>query len=95
VLNWHTYNESLVRRGEIVLDFDVKDNWKNELANMNNGKDGASMYTQILLSNYLSICVYIFIYRTGRQTEGAVKAHVKGKLASTNPRLQYNPEAYQ
>jgi hypothetical protein len=92
----------LVRRGEIVLDFDVKDNWKNELANMNNGKEGASMYTKILLSNYLAICLYIFIYgtgifiyRTGGQTEGAVKAHVKGKLASTNPRLQYNPEAYQ
>ena len=22
VLNWHKYNESLVRRGEILLDFD-------------------------------------------------------------------------
>ena len=60
------------------------------------------MYTKILLSDYLAICMYIFIYgtgifiyRTGRQTESAVKAHVKGKLASTNPRLQYNPEAYQ
>jgi hypothetical protein len=31
VINWHVYNESLVRRGEIILDFDVIDNWNNEL----------------------------------------------------------------
>jgi hypothetical protein len=31
VINWHVYNESLVRRGEIILDFDVLDNWNNEL----------------------------------------------------------------
>jgi hypothetical protein len=35
MINWHVYNESLVRRGEIILDFDVIDNWNNELWNMN------------------------------------------------------------
>ena len=25
----HRYNESLVKRGEILLDFDVIDNWSN------------------------------------------------------------------
>ncbi|MGC1927812.1 MAG: hypothetical protein WA667_02465 [Candidatus Nitrosopolaris sp.] len=32
VVNWRIYNESLVRHSEIVLDFDVIDNWNNELA---------------------------------------------------------------
>jgi hypothetical protein len=34
VIDWHIYNELLVRRGEVVLDFDVIDNWNNELDNM-------------------------------------------------------------
>lgn len=42
MINWHVYNESLVRHGEIILDFDVIDNWNNELKNMNEGKEGAS-----------------------------------------------------
>jgi hypothetical protein len=43
VLNWHEYNESLVRRGEILLlDFDVIDNWHSELNGMNEGKEGRS-----------------------------------------------------
>lgn len=42
MLNWHKYNESLVRRGEIVLDFDVINNWHNELIGMNQGKEGAA-----------------------------------------------------
>jgi hypothetical protein len=40
-VNWHNYNESLVRRGEVVLDYDVIDSWDNELDNMNNGKEDA------------------------------------------------------
>jgi len=39
-VKWSEYNESLVRRGEILLGFDVIDNWGKELAKMNNGKIG-------------------------------------------------------
>ncbi len=39
-MNWKKYNESLVKRGEILLDFDVIDNWDNELEKMNQGKEG-------------------------------------------------------
>jgi hypothetical protein len=35
VINWHIYNESLVRCGEIILDSDVIEKWNNELKNMN------------------------------------------------------------
>ena len=31
---------NLVKRGEILLDFDVIDNWDSELEKMNQGKEG-------------------------------------------------------
>ena len=39
-MNWRNYNESLVKRGEVLLDFDVIDNWHLELEKMNEGKEG-------------------------------------------------------
>ncbi len=39
-MNWSDYNQSLVRRGEILLGFDVIDNWHTELQKMNKGKVG-------------------------------------------------------
>ncbi len=41
MVNWASYNESLVRRGEVVLDFDVMDGWYDDLERMNEGKRGA------------------------------------------------------
>jgi hypothetical protein len=36
LVNWHAYNDSLlVRRGEVMLDFDVVDGWEEELEKMN------------------------------------------------------------
>lgn len=38
---WSDYNESLVRRGEIlILGFDIIDNWDKELEEMNRNKMG-------------------------------------------------------
>ena len=42
-MNWERYNESLVKRGEILLDFDVIDNWDSKLAGMNKGKEGRKL----------------------------------------------------
>jgi hypothetical protein len=56
VVKWSSYNESLVRRGEVILDFDVIDSWDSELKRMNNGKRKAhSMIIQIHLYNCLVI----------------------------------------
>ena len=44
MVNWHSYNESLVRRGEVMLDFDTIDGWENELERMNDGKKGAQYH---------------------------------------------------
>jgi hypothetical protein len=63
---WSSYNESLVRRGEIVLDFDVIDDWE-ELEAMNDGKkDEPYLYpdpfTQLL--GYMSL--FPFAIQTDR-----------------------------
>ena len=42
MFNWASYNESLVRRGEIILDFGIIDGWYDELERMNQGKRGAA-----------------------------------------------------
>ena len=40
MVDWPCYNESLVRRGQVLLDFDVLDGWDHELCQMNLGKVG-------------------------------------------------------
>jgi hypothetical protein len=39
-MKWSAYNQSLVRRGEILLGFDVINNWDIELKEMNKDKIG-------------------------------------------------------
>ena len=78
----------MVRRGEVVLDFDVIDNWNNELDNnnnnnMNNGKEGASWYPYSfvqLLGYYMREFIFYLPYR--QKTEGVVKAHSNKKVPS-------------
>ncbi len=40
MVDWHSYNGSLARRGQVLLDFDVVDKWDHELSQMNQGKAG-------------------------------------------------------
>jgi hypothetical protein len=40
MIDWPLYNESLVRRGQVLLDFDILDGWDHELSQMNRGKVG-------------------------------------------------------
>ena len=35
-----SYNQSLVRHGQVLLDYDVLDGWDHELSQMNHGKVG-------------------------------------------------------
>ena len=35
MIDWPSYNESLVRRGQVLLDFDVLDGWDLELSQIN------------------------------------------------------------
>jgi hypothetical protein len=81
VVNWPRYNKSLVRRGEVVLDFDVIDNWNNELDKMNDGKEGASYrYPE----SFVQLLGYMraYFHLPYRQTEGVIRAHAGKEIPS-------------
>ena len=80
-MNWHNYNESLVRRGEIILDFDVIDGWDNELDNMNDGKEGACYRYP---NSFVQLLGYMraYFHLPYRQTEGVVRVYTGSKVRS-------------
>ena len=60
-MKWSVYNQSLVRRGEILLGFDVIDNWDTELKEMNRDKVGEPFRypdTFLLLLGYAKVISY-------------------------------------
>ena len=80
-MNWPVYNQSLVRRGEILLGFDVIDNWDSDLKEMNQGKIGEPFHypnTFLLLLGYAKV----YFHLPYRQTEGIAQGHAKGKVPS-------------
>ena len=80
-MNWPSYNQSLVRRGEILLGFDVINNWDTELKEMNKDKVGEPFHypnTFLLLLGYAKV----YFHLPYRQTEGITQAHAKGKVPS-------------
>ena len=80
-MNWNKYNESLVKRGEVLLDFDVIDNWDSELAGMNKDKEGRKF---VYPDSFIKLLGYMRIYfhLSYRQTEGIVRAHSANTLPS-------------
>ncbi len=79
--NWKKYNESLVKRGEILLDFDVIDNWDSELEKMNEGKEGRKF---VYPESFIKLLGYMraYFHLPYRQTEGVVRAHAANTLPS-------------
>ena len=70
-INWSEYNESLVRRGEVMFDIDFLENWRAELKLMNKGKEGAKyLYPNSLISLLAIVHVYLLPYR---QLEGFLR----------------------
>ena len=80
-MNWNKYNESLVKRGEVLLDFDVIDNWDNELEEMNKGKEGRKF---VYPDSFIKLLGYMRVYfhLPYRQTEGVVREHASNTLPS-------------
>lgn len=81
-MNWTAvYNQSLVRRGEILLGFDIINNWDTELKEMNQDKVGEPFHypnTFLLLLGYAKA----YFHLPYRQTEGIAQGHAKGKVPS-------------
>jgi hypothetical protein len=71
----------MVRRGEVVLDFDVIKNWNSELNKMNDGKEGASYRYP---DSFVQLLGYMRVYfhLPYRQTEGVVRAYAGDKTQS-------------
>ena len=81
MVNWPRYNKSMVRRGEVVLDFDVIKNWDNELDKINDGKEGA-LYRYP--DSFVQLLGYMraYFHLPYRQTEGVVRAHAGKEIPS-------------
>ena len=80
-MKWSVYNQSLVRRGEILLGFDVINNWDTELKEMNKDKVGEPFHypdTFLLLLGYAKV----YFHLPYRQTkEGIAQGQAKGKVS--------------
>lgn len=80
-MKWSVYNQSLVRRGQLLIAFDVIDNWDEELNEMNKDKVGEPFHypnTFLLLLGYAKA----YFHLPYRQTEGIALGHAKGKVPS-------------
>ena len=84
-INWSEYNESLVKRGEMLFDSGFLQNWRAELKKMNKGKEGPHYrYPNSLISLLATVHVYLLPYR---QLEGFLRMmsiHIK-KLKEVVP----------
>jgi len=66
-VNWSAYNQSLVRQGELVIAFDVINNWDTELKEINKDKVGEPFhYPNTFLLFYWDIPRHTFICHTGK-----------------------------
>jgi hypothetical protein len=80
-VKWSVYNQSLVRRDEILLGFDIIDNWDTGLKETNKDKVGEPFHypnTFLLLLGYAKV----YFHLPYRQTEGIAQGHAKGKVPS-------------
>lgn len=71
--DWKTYNQELVRRGELLIDLDFLENWDEELKSMNRGKRGRPFDYPTGFVKFLAP-VRVFFHLPYRQEEGFVEA---------------------
>ena len=55
-MKWSTYNQSLVRRGEILIGFDIINHWDAELKEMNKDKVGRTISLSKYISSFTWVC---------------------------------------
>jgi IS5 family transposase len=79
MIDWPSYNQSLVRRGQVLLDFDVLDGWDHELSQMNHGKVGEPYDYP---DSFMQLLGYMraYFHLPYRQTQGVVIAHASKKV---------------
>ena len=78
VIHWPSYNQPLVRHGEILFSYDFLDVWDNHLARMNENKNGKKYQfpdSFILVIGYMRI--YFHVPYRQREERGNHKSHRK------------------
>ena len=82
-MNWPSYNQSLVRRRQILLGFDIINYWDTELKEMNKDKIGEQPFHQpntfLLLLGHAKAYFHLLYRQT---EEGIAQGHAKGKVPS-------------
>ncbi len=81
-MNWPSYNQSLVRRGQILLDFDIINNWDTELKEINQDKIGEQPFHYPITFLLLLRCAKTYFHLPYRQTENIAQDHAKVKAPS-------------
>jgi hypothetical protein len=82
IYHWPSYNQSLVRRGEILFAYDFLDIWDKDIAKMNENKKGKKYKfpdSFILVIGHIRV----YFHLPYRQTEGIIKA--TGKSLPDHP----------
>ena len=79
MIDWPSYNGSLVRRGQVLLDFDVLDGWDHELSQMNLGKVGEPYDYPDSFIQFLGY-MRTYFHLPYRQTQGVVISHASTKV---------------
>ena len=79
MIDWPSYNHSLVRRSQVLFDLDVLDGCDHKLSQMNLGKVGEPYDYP---DSFIKILGYIrdYFHLPYRQTEGVVIAHARTKV---------------
>ena len=74
MIDWPSYNGSPVRRGQVLLDFDVLDGWDLELSQMNHSK---VCEPYAYPDSFMQLLGYMraYFHLPYRQTQGVVIAH--------------------
>ena len=67
MVDWPSYNLSLVRHGEILFSYDFLDSWGYELVKMNKSKKGKPFTFPDSFIKLLVTFVHHFIYLTDKQ----------------------------
>jgi hypothetical protein len=83
MIDWPSYNKSLVRRGEILFSYDFLDGWDYELDRMNGGKKGKPFIFPNSFILAIGHIRYSF-HLPYRQTEGIINATGK-RLPDKSP----------
>ena len=87
-MKWPIYNHFLVRSGELLLEFDIINNWDAELKEMNKDNIGEPFHypnTFLLLLGYAKV----YSHLPYRQTKGITQEDMpKGKFNQSPITLQ-------